>query len=260
MGVLSEILTSKRTEIQRLRDQASTLLRSSQGLTPRPVSLHREPGEPLRLIAELKFKSPSAGALSTSLDVGARASVYERCGASMMSVLCDKPFFGGDYAHLTEARAASSIPLLCKEFILDEVQLEYAAWSGADWALLIVRCLEPAQLRRLVAAAERLELGALVEVHTAEEVEVALNAGASIIGVNARDLDTLEMRAEQAAHILATLPKDVTSFHLSGLKVPADVASLARSDVDGALIGEVLMRQDDPSAVLSSLVDAARAK
>lgn len=257
MGVLAEILASKHVEIERLRQRATSLT-DVPALTPRPVSLRRATGEPLRLIAELKFKSPSAGALSTALDVAARASVYERCGASMMSVLCDKPFFGGDYSHLTIARQASSIPLLCKEFILDEIQLEYAANCGADWALLIVRCLEPTQLSRLIAAAERLKLGALVEVHTAEEVDVALKAGASIIGVNARDLDTLEMRAEQAAHILATLPNEVISFHLSGIKAAGDVASLAQTRVHGALIGEVLMRQDNPATLLSSLVDAAR--
>lgn len=261
MGVLSEILTAKRSEIQALRRRAPSVLNeASPRRQPRPVSLCRHPGEPLRLIAELKFRSPSAGPLSRHLDVEGRALAYRDGGASMMSILCDGAFFDGDYTHLTRAREACDIPLLCKEFVLDEVQLEYAAASGADWVLLIVRCLEQATLKRLIAASERLGLGALVEVHAPEEVVTALNAGATIIGVNARDLDTLEMRPEQAANIVANLPGEVTSLHLSGIKSPLDVRRLADSAVHGALIGETLMRQDDPTALLTSLTQAAGTK
>lgn len=257
MGVLSEILAAKRSEIPRLRADAKTALRASR-FEPRPVSLFREPAAPLRLIAELKFRSPSAGPLSRNLDVEGRARAYQVGGAAMMSVLCDGPFFDGDYSHLTRARTACDLPLLCKEFILDEIQLEYAAASGADWALLIVRCLEPAALERLIGRASQLGLVALVEVHTPAEVNVALDAGAKVIGVNARNLDTLEMHAEQAAQVLDSLPAHVTSLHLSGLKTPADVATIARSTAHGALIGEVLMRLDDPLPLLTSLSEAAR--
>lgn len=259
MGVLSQILSAKRAEIQLLRERAKDALRVPQ-FQPRPVSLFREAGSPLRLIAELKFRSPSAGPLSRVLDVEGRALAYQLGGASMMSVLCDGPFFDGDYGHLSRARKACDIPLLCKEFVLDEVQLQYAAASGADWVLLIVRCLEPALLKHLVSCAGDIGLGALVEVHTAAEVDIALQAGATAIGVNARDLDTLQMDAERAAQILARVPPDITSLHLSGIKTPADVATLASSSVHGALIGEVLMRQDDPIPLLDSLAAATRVK
>lgn len=258
MGVLTEIVASKHAEVQRLRQRAPEVLSKSHGFSPRPTSLFREPGQALRLIAELKLRSPSAGPLSRRLSVEERAQVYQAGGASMMSVLCDGPFFDGDYSHLARARRVSDLPLLCKEFVVDEIQLEYAAVNGADWVLLIVRCVEPATLERLVNAATALGLGALVEVYTPEEVNIALDAGATVIGVNSRDLDTLEMRPEQAARILAELPNHVTSLHLSGIKTPADVVPLAQGRVHGALIGEVLMRQDDPLPLLQSLASAAR--
>lgn len=257
MGVLSEVLAAKHAEVRQLQERASAELRTRH-FEPRPVSLFREPGQPLRLIAELKFRSPSAGPLSRSLDVEGRARAYQTAGASMMSVLCDGPFFDGDYSHLMRARQATDLPLLCKEFVVDEIQLEYAAASGADWVLLIVRCLESQALTRLLRRATALGLGTLVEVHAPEEVTRALDAGATVIGVNARDLDTLEMRADQAARVLSSLPPHVTSLHLSGLKTPADVAALAAGTVHGALIGEVLMRQDDPTPLLGALVAAAR--
>lgn len=260
MGVLAEILAAKRAELPTLRTRVDELSRTAAPLRPRPVSLYRRPGDPLRLIAELKFRSPSAGPLSRHLDVEGRAKAYQQGGASMMSVLSDGAFFDGDYSHLTLARAASDLPLLCKEFVIDPVQLKCAALSGADWVLLIVRCLDASSLGRLIREAERLGLGALVEVHDPSEVAVALNAGASVIGVNARNLDTLEMHPEQAASVLAQLPAHVTALHLSGIKTSADVAQLAASPVHGALIGEVLMRRDDPVPLLSSLAEAARTK
>jgi indole-3-glycerol phosphate synthase len=259
MGVLSQILAAKQAEIHQLRERAKDSLCSPQ-FRPRPVSLFREPGSPLRLIAELKFRSPSAGPLSRTLDVEGRALAYQSGGASMMSVLCDGPFFDGEYSHLARVRSTCDIPLLCKEFVLDEIQLQYAAASGADWVLLIVRCLTPLALQQLIRRATDLGLGALVEVHSTEDLNVALEAGASVIGVNARDLDTLEMRAGQAASVLASVPPHITSLHLSGLKTPSDVASLASSRVHAALIGEVLMRLDDPVPLLTSLAAAARVK
>lgn len=258
MGVLSEIIASKHAEVEKLRQRAPEVLSKSHGFSPRPVSLFRQPGQALRLIAELKLRSPSAGPLSRRLSVEERAQAYKAGGASMMSVLCDGPFFDGDFSHLSRARRVTDLPLLCKEFVVDEIQLEYAAASGADWVLLIVRCLPPELVGRLLKAATALGLGTLVEVYSPEEVNIALDAGATVIGVNSRDLDTLEMRPELAAKILAELPSHVTSLHLSGLKTPADVAPLAQSRVHGALIGEVLMRQDDPLPLLQSLAAAAR--
>jgi indole-3-glycerol phosphate synthase len=254
MGVLSDIISAKRDEVTRLHRAPLPPLPS----TPKPpISLKRGPASPLGLIAELKFRSPSAGDLSRALNVAQRARAYYESGASMMSVLCDGPFFGGSFAHLQAAREAAPIPLLCKEFIVDDIQLHYAAAFGADWVLLIVRCLTPAELRSLIATSLRLGLTPLVEVQKPEEVPVALDAGATVIGVNARDLDTLQMNVEQAAKVLQLIPEELTALHLSGLKTPTDIKQLAQTRIDGALIGEILMRQDDPRELLSAMVSAA---
>jgi indole-3-glycerol phosphate synthase len=251
MSLLDDILRTKRAELPALRRRT---------LPPppplRPVSLARAPGEGLRFIAEIKRRSPSAGQLSTRLSVAERAAAYERGGAHMISVLCDATFFDGAYEHVTLARAATSLPILCKEFVIDEVQLDVARSAGADAVLLIARCLEPARLRSLAEAARARGLAVLVEVHAPAEVPVVIEAGATLIGVNARDLDTLVMHSDQAQRILVELPSEVTRVHLSGLRTEAQVGAVAASPADAALIGECLMRQDDPTELLARLVSA----
>jgi len=251
MGVLDDILRSKRRELGALRQLA---LPAPPSL--RPLRLARQPGEGLRFIAEIKRRSPSAGELSGVLTVAERALAYERGGAHMISVLCDAAFFGGSHEHLAQARSASSLPLLCKDFVIDEVQLDVARSYGADAVLLIARCLEPSRLRALAKAARERGLEVLAEVHAPAEVPVVLDAGATLIGVNARDLDNLEMHAEQARRVLAELPDGVTRVHLSGLSTEDQVRAVAASPTDAVLIGECLMRQDDPIPLLQRLVDA----
>ncbi|HET7541554.1 MAG TPA: indole-3-glycerol phosphate synthase TrpC [Polyangiaceae bacterium] len=252
-GLLARILEQKRAELPALRAQR---LPAAPG--PRGFSLRRvETG--LKLISEIKFRSPSAGALSTALSVSERARAYQRAGASMISVLCDASFFDGAYAHLAEARAASELPLLCKEFVIDESQLDAALAYGADAVLLIVRCLSEQRLNQLTLAARARKLEPFVEVVSEEESKMALGAGATLIGVNARDLDTLVMDSERTPRILAELPASVTRVHLSGIKRPADVQRVARSAADAVLIGEALMREAQPEACLRELVAAAAA-
>lgn len=252
-AVLQQILENKRQELADLRR-----LPLPPAPPRRPLHLKRAPGAGLVLIAEIKRRSPSAGALSTVLGVGERARAYERGGASMISVLCDSRFFDGAYAHLAEARAATSVPLLCKEFVVDEVQLDLARAYGADAVLLIARCLPPERFLELAAAARERELEVLAEVHAPSEVAVVLESGAALVGVNARDLDTLVMHAEQAQHVLAKLPDSLTRIHLSGLRDEAQVRAVAESGVDAALIGEGLMREADPTELLRRLVAAGR--
>lgn len=252
-GVLERILAQKAEDVARLRQ------RHFPAPGPRrALDLHRKPGEPLRLIAEIKRRSPSAGVLSTRLSVAERALAYERGGASMISVLCDEAFFDGSFEHLHEARAASSLPLLCKDFVLDEVQLDAARSYGADAVLLIVRCLDAARLPALVRAARERELEPFVEIVDGSEATRALDAGATLIGVNARDLDTLVMDPERARTTLAALPDSVTRVHLSGLAQPADVTRVAQGPAHAALLGEALMRLDDPTPLLAALVASAR--
>lgn len=250
-GLLARILSKKQSELPELRARKFPAPQA-----PRTVSLRRENGA-LRLIGEIKFRSPSAGALSTALSVAERALAYERGGANMVSVLCDTIFFDGAFAHLAEARAACQLPLLCKEFVIDESQLDAAAAYGGDAVLLIVRCLSTARLTELIRAARERQLEPFVEVVTEAEAELAVAAGATLIGVNARDLDTLEMDSPRAERVLRALPESVTRVHLSGIGRPEDVRRVAASPADAALIGEVLMREDQPEARLRSLVLAA---
>jgi indole-3-glycerol phosphate synthase len=255
MGVLSEIVAQKQRELASLRARSLPAPPAR-----RPVKLGRaDNAGRLSLITENKRRSPSAGKLSTALSVAERAAAYERAGASMLSILCDTHFFDGDFTHLQEARAVTTVPLLCKEFVIDEVQLDAARAYGADAVLLIVRCLTPLRTRELVAAARSRQLVTFVEVATEEELPIALDSGPDLIGVNARDLDTLAMDAARAARILSAIPAGITKAHFSGLSKPEDVQRIRDSGADAALVGEALMRADDPEPLLRSLVAAAGA-
>jgi indole-3-glycerol phosphate synthase len=253
VGLLEQIFDSKRRSLPRLAQAPRP------GAPPRrPISLARPQGAPLRILAEIKFRSPSAGPLSRQLTVGERARAYEVGGAHMVSVLCDEEFFGGSFSHLGEARATTGLPLLCKDFILDECQLDLARAWGADAVLLIARCLGD-RLDHLVEAARDRELDPLVEVASEEEAASAVASGARLVGVNARDLDSLAIDRTRAASILGGLPGTVTAIHLSGLATPADIVRVAESRADAALVGEAFMRLDDPEPRLREFVAAALA-
>jgi indole-3-glycerol phosphate synthase len=261
--VLDEILRVKEQEVAELAAMPPV---SRGGRGPRgglvPTALARGAGNPLRLVTEIKRKSPSAGPLSTALSVPDRALTYARGGATMISILCDSRFFDGSWAHVAEARRALDdaglpLPILAKEFIIDPRQIEEAAVAGADAVLLIARIVDPTRLASLSSCAVTLGLEPLVEVVDEAEVRVALDAGARVIGVNARDLDTLEIDAARAARVLEAIPDDRIAVHLSGLKTPEDISSVARTSSDAALIGEALMRADDPAPLLRDFARAA---
>lgn len=251
--MLTEILAHKRTELAQLRTLALP-----EPPPRRAIELRRASVGSLSLIAEIKRRSPSAGQLSTLLTVEQRAQAYQAAGARLISVLCDNKYFDGSYEFLARARAACSLPLLCKEFVVDEIQLDVARAYGADAVLLIVRCLSQERLGQLLHAARDRNLEALVEIHAPDEARRALDVGATWIGVNARDLETLEMNADQARTVLGNLPAHVCRAHLSGVHTEADIVRVAKSPADAALIGETLMRQDEPTALLRKLVAAAQ--
>ena len=211
----------------------------------------------MRLIAEIKHRSPSAGPLSTTLSVAERAAAYERGGADLVSVLCDVSFFGGSFENLDRARTACTLPLLCKDFIIDEVQLNAARAWGADAILLIVRCVNETILGQLVDRAFKLELEPLVEVTTLAEASVALKTRARWIGVNARDLDTLELDPARARRVLNSLPERVTRLYLSGIHKESEIQALRSSPADALLLGEILMRQENPEPLMKRFVAAA---
>ena len=258
MGLLDDILAEKSAEAAALSGEAART--RAKGNDARDVfsALRRPPGAPLRLIAEVKFRSPSAGALSRVLDAGKRARVYEQGGASMVSVLTDRKWFDGSFDDLARARAAIAIPVLCKDFVIDPVQIDRAWATGADAVLLIVRCLrQGGLLSRLVEGARSRGIEPFVEVVDERELELAMVAGARVIGVNARDLDTLEVDPAGAKRVLAKIPSGTVAVHLSGLKSGADAAAVAGSRADAALIGEALMRCDDPRSLLAELAKGA---
>ena len=260
MRLLDDILRSKRRELEHLRA-------TPRAGTARPCidvvrALRRDAG-PLKLIAEVKRKSPSAGALSANLAPSARAIAYAEAGASMVSVLCDGPFFDGGWDHLAAARAAldgvgRSVPLLAKDFVLDVRQIAEAVDRGADAVLLIARIVDATALVALAQAARDEGIEPLVEVATEEELGAARAAGARLVGVNARDLDSLAMDSTRASRLLEIIPSHVVSVHLSGLKSPADVEAVARGSADAALVGEALMREDDPAPLLQAMVAAGK--
>jgi len=256
MSLLTDILAQKERELP--------MLALSIPRTPPPTArdvetaLRRTSGAPLRLICEHKRKSPSAGALSTRLSVEERCLSYAAGGAAMLSVLCDGAYFDGAFDHLRRARqaldaAGFQTPLLAKEFIIDGVQLAHARANGADAALLIARILPGAHLPRLVDECLDRGLTPVVEVVTPGELAAALATRAQIIGVNARDLDTLQMDAARARDVLAGIPRGRIACHFSGIGKADDVVAIANGRADCALIGEVLMRQEDPAPLLAAL-------
>lgn len=261
MSVLERILAAKRAEVDAMRAEVGARAR---GPAPRDVlaALRRPDGAPLRIVAEIKHRSPSAGPLSRALTVPDRALAYARAGATMISVLCDAPFFDGGWEDLARARAAVDAAnlatlVLAKEFVIDPLQIARARRAGADAVLLVARIVSPAQLAELAAAARAEGLEPLVEVVTQQELDAAVAAGARLVGVNARDLDTLAMDPAAAARLLAAIPASVVPMHLSGLRTPEDVAAVARGPAHAALLGEALMRTDDPKPLLRAMVAAA---
>jgi indole-3-glycerol phosphate synthase len=182
----------------------------------------------------------------------------------MVSVLCDSRYFGGAWEHVAAARdaldrAGRSVPLLAKEFVVDEAQIAEARDRGADAVLLIARIVEPQRLAALVRAARAEGLEPIVEVTDEREIHAAVAAEARIVGVNARDLDTLAMDRARAMRVCAGIPSEAIAIHLSGLAAAHDVADIARSRADAALVGEALMRVDDPAPLLRTMVAAANA-
>jgi indole-3-glycerol phosphate synthase len=261
MGILREILAEKAKEAAALRARPAGARPTGWKARGVVAALGRASGAPLNLIAEIKFRSPSAGPLSRVLGVEERATAYEAGGASMVSVLTDQKWFDGSIDDLSAARSAIGVPVLCKDFVIDVAQIERAASAGADALLLIVRCIDDgAALGELVSATRERGIEPFVEVMTEAELDRALAAGSRVVGVNARDLDALEMDAMRAERVLARIPKGVVAVRLSGLKTAADAAAIAHTRADAALIGEALMRQADPGPLLAELVQGASGK
>ena len=210
----------------------------------------------INIIAECKRRSPSRGVLRTAYEPVAIASAYERAGAAAISVLTEPGFFDGSLEHLAAVRAAVGIPLLRKDFLVHEYQLLEARAAGADAILLIVAALTDAELVDLARGARALGLAALVEVHNGDECDRALAAGASIIGVNNRNLRTLHVDLEASQVIAARIAPGVISISESGLKTRDDLRLLRALGYQAFLMGERFMIDPDPGAALAGLLDS----
>ena len=250
--------TRKRVADARARHSAADLAREA-GLA-RPAKGFRAslaaPG--IRVIAECKRRSPSRGVLRADYDPVAIAGSYAGSGAAALSVLTEPTFFDGELEHLRAVRAAVDVPLLRKDFIVDEYQLLEARAAGADAVLLIVAALSDDELTGLSSAARELTLDVLVEVHDEAELERALAAGSDLIGVNNRDLRTLVVDAEASFRLAAAMPPGVLAVAESGLRSGADVRRLKAAGYHAFLIGERFMAADDPGAALAALLADAR--
>ena len=213
-------------------------------------------GNGIGVIAEVKRRSPSRGELAPIADPAALARDYAEAGARVISVLTEGRHFGGSLDDLDAVRAVVDVPLLRKDFVISPYQVHEARLHGADLVLLIVAALEQNALESLLDRVETLGMTALVEVHTAEEADRALEAGAKVIGVNARNLHNLDVDREVFGRIAPGLPMHVLKIAESGVRGPGDLMAYAGAGADAVLVGEGLVASDDPKAALVQLVTA----
>jgi indole-3-glycerol phosphate synthase len=248
--------TRRIVSVRREREPLDALERRAAGATARGERFESELSKAGRInvIAECKRRSPSKGVLAADYDPVAIATAYERGGAAAVSVLTEPTFFDGSLEHLAAVRRAVRIPLLRKDFIVDEYQLLEAKANGADAVLLIVSALEQADLVRLQARAAGLGLAALVEVHDENEVRRAVDAGARMIGVNNRNLRTLQVDVDASHRLAALVPKGVIAVSESGLQSRADLERLAVEGYRAFLIGERFMTAPDPARAIADLI------
>ena len=262
MTILDQILAVKRTEVAAARAARSWADVDAAARTAGPVrglarALRRPPGAPVRVIAEIKRASPSAGPIRAGADPAVIARDYARGGASALSVLTDRQFFDGELGFLARCRAVVDLPLLRKDFVIDAYQIAEARAAGADGVLLIVAALEASLLAELLAAARDHALDALVEVHDLAEADAALAAGASLLGINHRDLRTFTIDMTLTPQIAPRVPAEVVLVGESGIRSSGDVEALGRAGAHAVLVGEQLMRAESPGDALLALRGAS---
>ncbi|HEY7919846.1 MAG TPA: indole-3-glycerol phosphate synthase TrpC [Streptosporangiaceae bacterium] len=258
MSVLNEILDGVRADLAaRQREVTLDQLKDMAGRAPSPKdAMAVLKGEDVAVIAEVKRASPSKGAMAAIADPAALAMDYEAGGAAVISVLTEQRRFAGSMADLAAVRAAVQVPVLRKDFVVSSYQLWEARAHGADMVLLIVAALEQNALVSLVERAVSIGLIPLVEVHADEELDRALEAGAKIIGVNARDLATLEVDRTVFARLAPQIPDGVLKIAESGIRGPHDLLAYAASGADAVLVGESLVTGKDPRSAVADLVTA----
>lgn len=254
---LDAILAVTRRRVEALKRRAAEIDRAAQKAPPiRPF-----PGKPaatVGVIAEVKRRSPSQGAIREDLDPIAHATAYARGGAVAVSVLTDEAHFGGSIDDLKGVAAAVAVPALRKDFIIDAVQVHEARVAGASAVLLIVRVLRKGELLALANEVRALGMVPLIEVHAEAELEAALAAGPGVLGINARDLDTFVVDARAAEALIARVPAQVSVVGESGVETRADVERFAAAGADFVLVGTSVARQKDPEKAVRALVGVKR--
>jgi indole-3-glycerol phosphate synthase len=257
---LDRIVRQRRASIDQSADFAA-LRRQAEAATekrePHALRAALSTESRIHVIGEFKRASPSAGVIRDDLDAAAAARTYAQAGVSAISVLTEPQYFHGSLDDVRDVRGTVDVPILRKDFIVHGSQIDEARLAGADAVLLIVAALTDDELAALLRKAESLRLDALVEVHSADEMRRAANSGAELIGVNNRDLSTLEVSLDTSVELAPLAPAGVVLISESGIKTPADVARLAACGYRGFLVGESLMRAVDPGALITKFRAAA---
>ena len=257
-GVLGRIIHETSRRVATARAGRSDLEIRARAATPALDFAAALRGEQVKVIAEVKRRSPSRGEINAALDPVARAREYERGGASAISVLTEPTHFAGSEDDLVRVRAAVHVPLLRKDFIIDETQIiEARAW-GASAILLIARALPPAALVALACVAREWDMEALIEVRTDEELERAVSAQARVIGVNSRDLETLDVNPEAIARLVPMVPPGLAAIAESGVQSVADVERFAAAGADAVLVGSSLSEAADPAGAVRAIAGVRR--
>jgi len=256
MTILDQIIAVKHEEVERLKRQTplSELKRMTAWLPPPRSFRSALEGQDCRIIAEVKKRSPSKGMLSADFDPVRIASAYEKNGAAAVSVLTDKQFFAGEKGYLIDIRGRIKIPMLRKDFIIDPCQIYETRLLGGDALLLIAGILEAGQLAEYLALTRELGMSALVEVHDREDVEKVLAAGAGIIGINNRNLQTFVTDMQTSLDLMAYIPEDRIVVSESGIRSRADIEILMTAGVRAFLIGETLIKSKNRGEMLRKLL------
>ena len=252
---LAEILAEKKNEVARLKKGMPTEI--DLNIPPlRDFKAAISVSGRINLIAEIKFASPSAGRIRPLTDPVAIGAIYEDAGAAAISLLTDKRFFQGDLNALPRLKKAVALPILRKDFIIDQVQVREAFIYGADAILLIARILPQAQLAELISACREMGMNPLTEIHDRDDLEKAIDCGAEIVGINNRDLDSFSVDVRTTFELAPLVPADRIAISESGLATKADIRSLRDTRVQAVLVGSALMKSDDLAGKTSELVQA----
>jgi indole-3-glycerol phosphate synthase len=260
ISILDEIVASKRREVAEARRRLPPDELEAQAASAPPVRDFRAalegPG-PIQLIAEVKKASPSARVIRADFDPVALARIYQEHGAACLSILTDAPYFQGHLAHLARVRASVAIPLLRKDFLIDDYQVVEARLAGADAVLLIAEVLDDAALVRLREQAGRLGMAALVEFHDPANLPRVLDSGANLVGINNRDLKTFATDLEHTLRLRDRIPPEVVLVSESGIRVRGDAERLEAAGVSAILVGEALLRAPDVGLAVERLLGLA---